>query len=161
MTTKNKENHHSASKTATSLIGYRKSQKIKGAFISHPSPIDWDEMISVQRDFANFIDSKSGEFDLATLFDISPNRTVFGIPFTWGISIDGGHFTFYMFGEVPKKDFLKAKRKLKNSQDVVSIKTERIELVNDWKPPTEYVELTTLPQWINRYDMNYIDGMEL
>lgn len=147
--------------TATSLIGFPKGQKIKGTFISHPSPVDWDEMISIQKDFAKFIEPKSGEFDLATLFDISPNRTVLGIPFSWGISVDGGHFTFYMFGEVPKKDFLKAKRKLNNSQDVVSIRKEHVELVAGWEPRKEFVQLTSPPSWINSHDMNYIDGMEL
>lgn len=143
----------------TELIAHRTSNKLKGTFITYPEEVDWDQMSEVQKSFSEFIKPKCNGY--ATLLSITPRRAVMGIPFDYGISMDGGHYTFYLFGDISKEYLQRAKKKLKNSQDVVSVKTERVELVAGWTPPNESAYLATAPTWINNPDVNYMDGMEL
>jgi hypothetical protein len=139
-----------------SLLGYKKENKIKGTFISHSSK-DWDKVIPIQKEFAKFIDPEADDYSLATLYTISKNNVVLGIPFFWGLSLDGGHFRLYVFGDISKKDFLKAKRRLKSSQIIASIQTKRVELVN-WESPNKEFQVCKPPNWINCSNMNYLNG---
>lgn len=130
----------------------------KATFVAYPEDIDAEDQLRAQESFARFFYPHTNNY--ASLIGIRPDNAVLGIPFTWGLSPNGGVFTFYLFNGVGRETLRRAKIKLRRSQDVAGVITERIQLVAGWEPPTPFSRVPP-PSWINDPSYNFIDGMIL